>query len=372
MANKSPKPDELLPGEVIRHVPRTDIFVDYEWNVRSEADVTSETSDAVQDTTMKGEHHGEGTGLIGLALDLVNSGQDSPVVLRKVQQGKSVGGKKTDKPYELICGFRRYTAAEFLTQKFGDDKKTFLLKGAVEEARKAKRPLIKNTADGTILAVVRELTPVEARILNTKENTLRQNISTPDMVRRVKQFLREDKIKQTDVATLLGIDQSYVSRLSKIGNLPQPILDHWSGRGKLPGLPEAIQKRLTSREMSELGDACKDMPEGEIIQRYISTLNPPPPAEGPEEKQDRILAKVQELGTLIGVMVREGILENGSLRWDRILGPKKEGYQIDTGKANATKRGEYGDAMQSAFEEALKPPAKKEKTQKEKDEVAAN
>lgn len=385
-STKAGKPDHseaLLPDEVIRHIPLSDIFVDYEWNVRSLKNVMSDTSDAVQDTTIKGAHTGEGAGIAGLALSMATDGQDQAIFVRKVEGGKSLGGKKTDKPFEIYCGFRRITAVDILNRSPADiakvlpEKVAAELTAVIETATKEKRNIVKNTANGTILAVIRTADAAKARLDNGRENTLRQNLDTPDMVRYIATLSRETKMTQEQMAKSLGIGQPYVSRLKKAATLPKVVIDHWRGEGKVPGLPEAITDRLTSRQMSDLADlAIKDsLPEGEVIKRYVDSLNPPVAADGSGgEDADRPLKRIKELGFMIGVMVREGILVSGDLSWARVIGPKKEGFLIDTGKVDAAKRGEYWDAMGAAFEAGLTPPKKDKagKTQQEKDEAAAN
>ena len=378
---KADHSEPLLPEEVIRHIPLSDIFVDYEWNVRSLKNVMSDSSDAVQDTTVKGAHTGEGAGIAGLALSLVADGQDNPIFVRKVEGGKSIGGKKTDRPFEIYCGFRRITAADILNRtpvdiaKVLPEKLAVELCARIEAAVKEKRNIIQNTANGTVLAVIRNVTPSKARLDNGRENTLRQNLDTQDMVRYIANLTKETKMTQQQMGDSLGIGQAYVSRLKKIGTLPKAVLDHWRGDGKVAGLPEAITDRLTSRQMSDMADlAIKDsLPEGEVIKRYVDTLNPPTAADGSGgEDSDRPMKRIKELGFAIGVMVREGILVSGDLSWARVIGPKKEGFLIDTGKVDAAKRGEYWDAMAKAFDEGLTPTKKAPKTQAEKDDAAAN
>lgn len=366
MASKDNGNSASNTNEIIHHIPLADIFVDYDWNVRSKLEVMSDTSDAVQDTTIKSEHHGEGTGLKGLAIDMHETGQDTAVIVRKVQDGKSLGGKKTDRPFELVCGFRRLTAVEMLQAK-----------EFVEEAGKLKRPTVPNTPNGTVRAEIRDLSPAQARILNGKENTQRKNLSTPDLVRYVANLNKADKLNQSQIAVALGIDQSYVSRLLAVTGLPTAILNHWRGDGKLPGLPEAVVKRLTSREMSDLAKDMSGKPEGEIVARYVELLNPPGPAEAGEGGgTDNVAKRIAEIGALLGTLVREGILIAGSLHWSRVIGPKKEGFVIDTGKAEAAQRGKYWDLMEEAFEKALVPPGasagKAPRTQQQKDEAAAS
>jgi hypothetical protein len=53
----------------------------------------------------------------------------------------------------------------------------------------------------------------------------------------------------------------------------------------------------------------------------------------------------------MGCLVRAGVLDNGSLDWNRVIGPKKKGYPIDCGKNDSQERLlELGDAAAEAFE----------------------
>lgn len=352
-------------AEQILHVPLTDIFVDYDWNIRSKAEVMSDTSDAVQDTTAKGPHHGEGTGFKGLVKGIFQDGQKTQVVLRKVEEGKSLAGKKTDKPLELVCGFRRFTAVEALNAD----------KEALETAKKEKRYVVPNTPDGTIRAEIKKLTAEEAELENGIENLQRQNISTPDQVRYIQRELAKGKVTQQKLADSLGIDQGYVSKLKTISTLPKEIIAHWRGDSvKIPGLPDTVTARLTVGQMKDLADSQKDSTPGDTIKRYVDMLNPPAPAEGAGGDSDPIAKRINDLGMLLGSLVRAGVIESGSLHWSRVIGPKKEGYIIDTGKADAPKRGEYWDLMEAAYERGLTPPKAEAapKTEKAKDAAAAS
>lgn len=335
--------DELLPNDVIKHFLLSDIFVDYEWNSRSKAEIT-EINDAVVDTTVGGQHQPQGAKFEDFMMSFFDRGQDTPVFVRKVEGGKSLAGKKTDKPYELVSGFRRYTAIERLNApgaeiKIGDGDKAEVFNFA-KRAGELKRNIVPNTANGTILAVVRDLDPLQARLLNARENTQRKNLSTPDTVRLV-QELAAAKMNQVKIATELGIGQPYVSRLSRIASLPTDVIAHWSGRVKtLPGLNEnTVYRQMTTKELVDLADSMENRPAGEVTARYVNILNPPPPAEGSEGsagEENKQIAKIEEQCKLFGKLVRAGILENGSLEWSRVIGPKKLGFLIDSGtKPNA-------------------------------------
>src|SRR5579872_6010288 len=134
----------------IKHVPLTDIEVDHKWNSRSQANVMSEVDETADDKTER---------FAGLRASLFASGQDEPVAIRKVQGGKTLGGTKTDKPYELLAGFRRFEAIKALNA----DK-------VMQDAASAdKRSIILNTPNGTIRAVVKDLDAQSARSLNRSE-----------------------------------------------------------------------------------------------------------------------------------------------------------------------------------------------------------
>jgi ParB-like chromosome segregation protein Spo0J len=340
---------EILPEEVIRHIPLADIFVDYDWNSRSKRNVLANESDAVQDTTIRGEHQTLGTGMKGICLTMRNRGQDTPVILRRVENGKSLGGKKTDKPLELVAGFRRYTAAELLntTQEHKDFAKAL-----------GNRTIIPNTADGTILAVIRVLSAVDARLVNGRENTDRQNLDTQDMLTLVLDLAKHG-LNQTQIAEELSMTQGYVSKLSKIGKLPKQIIAHWRGDAKLPGLPATIQTSLRTSDMTDLQDMAEKggMTEGQTVKRYIEMLNPTPAAgDAPESDKDPVADRVKKAAFMAGALVKAGVLENGNLEWARVIGPKKDGYLIDTGKVDAAGRAKYADMAVEAFENALKDP----------------
>lgn len=328
---KTGNASELLPGEVIRHIPLTDIFVDYAWNARSKADVEGE-SDGVQDTT--GKNHASQGGDIKQFAESIADGQDQPVVLRAVTDGKSLAGKKTDKPFELVAGFRRFTAISALNEP-----------AAAEASKKAgRKTVVANTADGTILAVVRTLDARAARVLNLRENTARNNLKTPDLVLHVRQ-LNKDGMNQTAIATALAITQGFVSKLLSAGRLPLPILEHWrnGNESPLPGLAtDRVWPRVPMADLAVLADlAEKDkMNPSEITARYIAMLNPEQPVGGGgggTSKEDKDAQRIKDFAKTIGALVKGGILAPGSLNWSKVIGPKKANFLVDSGTADYVK-----------------------------------
>jgi hypothetical protein len=346
-ATKPGTPTTTNKDEIVHHIPLSDIFIDYDWNGRSKANVMSDASDAVQDTTVRGLHQALGEGLKGLRLTLRMRGQDTPVIVRPVENGKSLGGKKTDKPLELVAGFRRATAIGLLLES-EEDRKLLKVSG--------QKTMVPGLVDGTIKAFIRQCTPVEARLLNGRENTDRQNLTTQDHLKLVIE-LQKFGLNQSQIGEELGITQGYVSKLLKISTLPAQILNHWRGSAKLPGLPPGVSASLNTTELLELqAMATKNDPpmtEGETVKRYIQMLSPPTPEEGGSADKDPVAERVKKAATLAAGLVKNGVFDNGNLEWARVIGPKADGYLIDTGKMPIAERGKYWELASDTFKKVI-------------------
>jgi len=319
------------------------IHADYGWNSRAERNVQD-----MADT--------ESAGFDGFEGNIRTSGQITAIILRNTG-GKTLSGQKTDKQFEVVCGFRRFRAISDLNTK------------------KATKPCVPGLPDGCILAEVRECKDaIEARILNGQENTARKNLKAPDMV-FLAGALAKTGMAQVPIAEALGITQGWVSKLLKIATLPPAVLDHW--RDEKPIAPVQTKdgvfrldagpngrvtgaKDPTEPEMRALAE-LKGTPE-EITARYIRLVKPAP-SQGESEDgpgaDDKVKANVQEIAALMGCMVRAGVLDNGSLDWTRVIGLKKNNYPIDCGKdASQDRLIELGDAAQEAFEREATKGAK--------------
>lgn len=319
----------------------TKIHVDYSWNTRSQK--------RVEDLATT-----ESAGFQGFGGNIRASGQITPVILRNTN-GRTLAGGKTDKPYELVVGFRRMRAVTLLNEK-----------NEAERAKSEGRNNVPNLPNGTILAAIRNIdNVVAARILNGQENTLRTNLTAPDMVYLVKDLLKADMTQQV-VADSLGITQGWVSKLAKVATLPPAVLAHWRDGTPIPpvtlkdGIYEIKKgdntKELTEPEMRGLAE-LKGTPE-EITARYIRQAKPPvAQGDGPgtaDVPKDKVLEEIVGAATLMGCMVRAGVLENGNLDWTRVIGPKKKGYPLDCGKNDTADRlGALADAAKDAFDAAV-------------------
>jgi len=335
-------------GEQVLPVPLDKIHVDYSWNCRGERRIQD-----MADT--------ETSGFEGFGAGIRATGQITPVILRNTE-GKTLSGAKTDKPYELVVGFRRMRAITLLNTK-----------GELDRAKAENRNAVPNLPNGTILAIVRNVgNATQARILNGQENTQRANLKAPDLV-FLASSLGKDGLTQQAIGDALGITQGWVSRLLKVASLPPAVLGNWRDGTPIPPVTTKdgtfqitkeqtkTQKEMTEPDIRALAD-LKSGPE-EVTARYIRLVAPEVrQGDGPgtaEPEKDKVKEEVIAVATLMGCMVRAGVLDNGSLDWTRVIGPRKKGYPIDCGKDDSQARlCELGDAASEAFEAEVSKGAK--------------
>jgi hypothetical protein len=156
---KTTNSDTVQPNERILFIPLSDILTDYTWNVRSKADIERESADGVRDGSREA-----GFGFHDFTKSFNEGGQDTPVILAEVVNGKTLRGQKTDKKYELIAGFRRFTAVDFLNQTENAAKR----KANDEKAVGSNAQAVANVPDGHIKAVVRKFK--DAREFHSSRN----------------------------------------------------------------------------------------------------------------------------------------------------------------------------------------------------------
>lgn len=312
---------------MIHFIPLPDIFVDYSWNVRSESSVRSNESDAVQDD----QQIPQGEGLKGLKQTLALRGQDVPVVVRRVQHGTSLGGRRTACPFELVAGFRRFTAVSEL-------------------------PAVQGVPVGHIKAEVRELDDKEAVLLNARENTDRANLAPHDLARAVGRLV-ELGLTHDQIARELGITAYYVMMLGRVAKLPEQVLAHWRGEGSLPGVT-GVPVKLTVSELCEIqkqGERESLLPY-QVTERYVLALAAPrkPDRRGTGARDSErgtgvFIKRVHDAARLAGQLVRAGVLQEGSLDWTLVVGSGYEGFPIDIGPHSYDLREKYFEIARSAY-----------------------
>lgn len=309
----------------------TEIHVDYAWNCRRESDVRANESNAVQDE----QSISQGEGLRGLKQTLSLRGQDTPVVVRKVERNRTLGGHYTDKPYELVAGFRRYTAVSEL-------------------------PAVPGVPIGAIRAEVRELDPPSAVLLNARENTDRQNLSLPDLLRACAR-LSALGLTQEQIGHELSVTPYHVARLLRVAKLPDSVLRHWRGETKLPGRENQVAPHLTLNEMTQLQVQAEreQLLPHQVFERYVLALSPHRRKSPPKRNATLYIRRVHEAAALAGALVRAGVLEEGNLDWSLVIGFGHDGYPIDIGNnahEEAT-REKFYEVARLAFVGGKEPPA---------------
>jgi len=306
------------------HLPLAEIRADFAWNARSETRVEDHAD---------GEH-GEYGSFSGLKASLASEGQDEAVIVRATH-GATLSGETTDLPFELLAGFRRYRAISQLNQT--------LIEGATA---------VPNLPNGHILAVVKKAeNALQARIINGRENCAHAPLTPQDKFFLV-QDLHERGMASRKIAEAIGIDPSWATRLMAIGLLPRAVWAHWrsgepipptvSSRGIVSLMPGVDGKMPATHQLSfaTMYELAQDrhMPEGDLIARYIDLVRLTP-ADGRESKgegandRDKHLNAVVAAATMVGKLVRSGILEAPKRDWTtRAIGPRGGDYAIECEK----------------------------------------
>jgi len=301
---------KILPDDEVKHIPLSDIYVDHDWNSRSRANVLSNH----QETGDK-----EGTGIDGLTRGIFLDGQDTPVDVRSTKDA----GIKTSKPWALVTGFRRFEAIRRLNDpkiKEKDDSAEGELSpefGKLIEARKAeKKSLVPNTSDGTIRAVVRHVTEPEARLLNIRENTNRDDLTTPDLCLAVRELTHKHKMTPAQIIDRLGKSQGFVSNMIAIGKLGDDVLQHWRKGGEFKGhdgkavvtLPSSVRANVR-----ELVDISKEESAEKQMVAYTKLLQGKLPASSSADDNNQWMLsaknKAGKIGDMLGTLQKRGFLE---------------------------------------------------------------
>lgn len=361
-------------SEEVKHIPLNEILVDADWNARSLANVMAESSESVSDK--------EGTGLVGLKAGITNDGQDDPIVVRPTTLPFY---KKTDKPYALVAGFRRFEAIRQLNADTdGVKRREQELKSAVSTNSEAPfhgGRVVPNTGNGTILAFVKNLSEVEARALNIRENTNRNDLSTQDLMWGIHELANKHKMSQVAIGFSLGRAQGYVGKLLRISTVNPKVLEHWRHGGTFEhdGKKIASVKSATTNDMRDLSDLRQG--EGESAKpdferqafEYMKVLESKAPSgtnggsDPAKQWLESAKKKAANVGTMLGNLQRDKFLKVGNTPWvDGLAHLVQVGKRVEEGKLNRKQENQIAAAAEKAFKIALE--AKEETVDDEGDE----
>ncbi len=305
-----PSKESAQPGETIAEkaffVAVDQIHVPADWNSRSTRwrDESLESLDQAENRS---------AGIEGLMADIAINGQETAVLLRPNKKGAK-------HPYILTAGFRRFEAIRRLSEK---SKKMLYVK-----------------------SVVRELSSIEARRANLRENTDRENLSAPDLAWGIYSLIQEHGAKApTDVqiATDLGLTQSYTSKLHRIMRMVDPkITADWR---------DAVYQ-LTVNDMLKISELPKNEQRAAYNRLNRTDATPaanPEDATGAAAKAlDNAKEKARDMGRLLANLVYRDLVEiQTGADWNQIC---QFGRKGKSAKLNAAS---IGKAASKAFEETM-------------------
>jgi ParB/RepB/Spo0J family partition protein len=260
--------------ENAKEIPISQIHADHSWNSRG--------------PRWKESANDEDTKFEGLVASIRARGLDEPVVVRPNPDPKA------KQPYSLVYGFRRFEA---VSQIAAEDK--------------VKEP--------TILAVVRVLNENEARSLNIRENTVRNNLAVPDLAWAIAELGRAGNTDM-GIAGEIGKTQGYVSMLHRImKGLPPKVLNHW--RDSIVPIPvksmDALVKSVSDKEEKrneKLTEKYMEMVKAQTEKAKTKTDE-----EKVASKVERFKKKAHQFGFLLGRLDAEGFLSSSDVQFSECI-----------------------------------------------------
>jgi ParB/RepB/Spo0J family partition protein len=256
--------------ENAKEILLSQIHADHKWNSRG--------------GRWKEPSNDEDTKFDGLVASIRARGLDEPVVVRPNPDPKA------KQPYALVYGFRRFEA---VSQIAAEDK--------------VKEP--------TILAVIRVLNENEARSLNIRENTVRNNLAVPDLAWAIAELGRAGNTDM-GISAEIGKTQGYVSMLHRImKGLPTKVLDHWR-ESLVPIQVKAMDTLVKSVSAKE------EKRDEKLIEKYTAMVKAQAEKVKVKTDEEKAAAKVEglkkkahQLGFLLGRLDAEGFLLSSDVKF---------------------------------------------------------
>jgi|ERR1700677_1085569 len=329
-ANKGAKVDlsQPQPGEEVIFVKFEDIYPDFEWNMRSPANVAGDSE------------FDSGAGIKELAASMAVRGQDTALIVRPNvhKKGPKLNHNRNETsyvPYELAAGFRRFVAGKTLN----DDPKN------VEHSKKTGVGVIPNCPNGTMRVVVRKLDDLQAKLANGAENA-HNPIEPPDLMAHIASLNRPPySMSVGEIAENQGYSLSTVHRYANVGGaLDTDVFKHWRFGGPFGDV--TVGKRVS---FDEIEDVSKK-PKGDQPAAYKQLLLGK--AEDAQSKDWYVAAgkKATRAGEQLAVLVKEGVVKLASKPWAECVP-----FLIKVpAKAGAKAKEALGKRVEAAYEAELK------------------
>lgn len=321
-ANKKPPPIDPgqlqpQPGEEVVFIRFEDIFPDFEWNMRSPANVLAD-SDSDSGGSIK-----------DLGASMATRGQDDPLIVRPNIQKK---GPKLNHnrdatsyaPFELVAGFRRFVAGKNLN----DDPKN------VEHSKKTGVGVIPNCPNGTVRCVVRKYDDLQAKLANGAEN-VHNPVEPPDLMAHIVSLNRPPaSMSVGEIAENQGYSLSTVHKYANVGAaLDTDVFAHWRFGGAFTGKPGDAPVSAGKRVSFDDIEAVAKLPKGEQPAAYKLLLLGK--AEDAQSKDWFVAAQKKAIraGAYLAVLEKEGVITLTAKPWADCIGaiikvPAKSGIKV--------------------------------------------
>ena len=301
-ANKGAKVDlsQPQPGEEVIFVKFEEVYPDFEWNIRSPANVLADS-----------EVDSGGT-VESIAASMATRGQDFPLVLRANvhKKGPKLNHNRDGSsyvPYELVIGFRRFVAGEMLNK---NEKN-------VEHSKKTGVGVIPNCPNGMMRAIVRKYDDLQAKLANGVENTGRNVIEPPDLMAHIVSLNRPPySMSVGEIAENQALSLSTVHKYATVGSaIDLDIFRHWRLGGpftwNLSEPPIVVGKRVS---FDEIEDVSKK-PKGDQPAAYKQLLLGK--AEDAQSKDWFVAAGKAAVrqGVQLAKLEKEGVIKLTSKPW---------------------------------------------------------
>lgn len=215
-----------------------------------------------------------------------DTGQKDPITIRRKR-----GTVDNGKPFEVIKGFRRFAAVNFLAQSTGTEE------------------------TATIKTILKDLTDLEALEENIFENTARDNLTGPDLAWAAynlqQSYLAHGQtISDNQLAKLMGKNQAHISKIKKIVTLAPTIAKAWQ-EAKSPLTVD------TMKRISEIDGADKQETE---YQRVVTALGGKGSARGGTKPPlETASNQATKIATLLGNLESQGLIKT-DINWEANLG----------------------------------------------------
>lgn len=342
-------------------------YVDWKWNSR--IDIASTAPDSETDEA----------GFNELVVSMAKDGQRTACVVRPNPYKGKAGHPGAKYEYMLVEGFQRTRA---ICDLAAGEHGILLGKNGVlqteADALKTKEPVIR--------AKVIAMTEAEARKRNLAENTMRAQLTAPDIAYGIAELAKTDPtITNVSIGAMLGRDEGYIAKLRRIyttfKDVPVPADQLWKGSPAMTVVDawRCAPTKALNVDMLAICDADKEKPltPEQKLRGYLIAAKV---LKDPNAKEKKVVGgnawkenapkDARAFGFLLGTLERMGALTVDGItadHWD-IVASK---YASKASKATEDNKEAIAYACNQGIDEGRKVPKVDKAPKATKEEVAA-